>query len=166
MLEMKLDDSGLASARYLLVEMPLSNREQNTVERVGTRFDADSGKFFSDHSDSSLGQAIMEVAATSRLPEKHARTALLESIDHQCSEHGGAASVSEAHEPGPFYVDAHPLLESRANEAQAKQRAYELSKLLPRAEAAVIGPDGEDIALYKGGALYSPLTGKQLTPAG
>lgn len=175
MLEMKLDESGLASARYLLVEMPLSDKEAKTVERVGTRFDAESGKFFSEHSESRFDQAVIEIAATTGLPKKHARTALLQSTAVQGTAvqraalqdtaQAGTRLRPETQEPEPFYIDAHPPLESRENEAQAKQRAFELSKLLPRAEATVIGPDGEDIALYKGGALYSPQTGEQLTPA-
>ena len=171
MLEMKLDEAGLASARFLLIDVPLSEKEQNTVERIGTRLDADSGKWLTEKSESSLDQAIEEVAATSRLPRKHARTALVESIAVQqaalrSTAHSGVEPHPDVGETGPFYIVAHPLLEASANDARAKQRAYELSKLLPRAEAAVIAPDGEDIALYKSGALYNPATGEQLTPAG
>ena len=161
MLEMKLDEAGLASARYLLDQVASSEKEENTVERTGTRLDAGSGKWLTEKSESSLDQAIVEIAATSRLPEEHARTALLES-----TAHSGVEPHPDDEEPGPFYIDAHPLLERRANEPRAKQRAYELSKLLPHAQAAVISPDGEDIALYKSGALYSTATGEQLTPAG
>lgn len=160
MLEMKLDEAGLASARFVLIEMPLCDREQNTVERIGTRLDAGSGRFLSEHSTSSLNQAIEEVAATSRLPKEHARAALLYSTAHT-----GYESPFEMDNPEPVFIEAHPLLEMRAEEAQAKQRAYELSKVLSERQARVIESDGEVLAVYRNGALYSPETGEQLTPA-
>lgn len=164
MLEMKSDETGLASARYLLADTPQWDSEAGTLERISTRFSADSAEWVRESEKIDLDQAILEVAAASKLPAEHARTALLCSTAYSTA-HTTEESPLEMSNPEPLYVEARPLLEMRANEAQAKQRAFELSMTLPDREARVIEDTGETIAIYRGGALYSPATGEQLTPA-
>lgn len=161
MLEMHLDREGQGLARYMPADTPPYLGEEGTVDRIEGHLEEVAGDWTYSYEEIDLEQAVGEVMAYSGLGDNDARAALLKSTAHT-----GYESPFEMDDPEPLYIEAHPLLETRANEAQAKQRALQLSRALPAGEARVMESDGEVIAVYKCGALYSPATGEQLTPAG
>lgn len=160
MLQMNPGRDAIATAVYLCNDVPPYEGEAGTVEAIHTHFDAGLGAYTTEEYRVGLDEAAYEIAAFSGLTTASAREGLLHS-----SVHTGHESPLQMSQAEPCHIEAGPLAEIRLEEAQAKQRAYELSRQLPGQKATVTDDRGVGLACYISGALYSADGERRLTPS-